>query len=391
MADDGPHAVRVGRRRAGAAPADRGLLRAVRADPILAPVFAQMSEDHPQHVATWLGEVFGGPPRYTEEHGGYPHMLAKHRDRALTEEQRTPLGRSSSARRPTRPGCPTTPSSAPRSSPTSSGGRGSRWPTRSRARTPPPEAPVPRWGWGEAPPYVAVASARRWRSASSPARAPTRCPGSRAASRSRSPPRWGETLVSRGTFGGVDVAHVSRHGAGHVRLSNHVDAPGEHRRARAARRRRRARGHGLRRGRPGRRARLADLLRRPALPGQPAAGRLALHVLRRAGRSAPRALDLRGPVRGPAARARCSTRRRRRGHRDARRRLLRPRRRAALQHAGGDPRARRGRRHGRLPDRRARRPCWPARPSCRSRSSATRPTTPTACRPRRRRSSGCSS
>jgi len=34
--------------------------------------------------------------------------------------------------------------------------------------------------------------------------------------------RWGEALVSRGTVAGVDVAHVSRHGAGHVRLSNHV-------------------------------------------------------------------------------------------------------------------------------------------------------------------------
>jgi purine nucleoside phosphorylase len=33
---------------------------------------------------------------------------------------------------------------------------------------------------------------------------------------------WGEALVSRGTFAGVDVVHVSRHGAGHVRLSNHV-------------------------------------------------------------------------------------------------------------------------------------------------------------------------
>jgi purine nucleoside phosphorylase len=33
---------------------------------------------------------------------------------------------------------------------------------------------------------------------------------------------WGEALVSRGTFGGADVVHVSRHGAGHVRLSNHV-------------------------------------------------------------------------------------------------------------------------------------------------------------------------
>jgi purine nucleoside phosphorylase len=36
------------------------------------------------------------------------------------------------------------------------------------------------------------------------------------------PTPWGEALVSRGTFAGVAVAHVSRHGAGHVRLSNHV-------------------------------------------------------------------------------------------------------------------------------------------------------------------------
>src|SRR5688572_17560065 len=33
---------------------------------------------------------------------------------------------------------------------------------------------------------------------------------------------WGQALVSRGTFAGVEVAHVSRHAEGHVRLSNHV-------------------------------------------------------------------------------------------------------------------------------------------------------------------------
>jgi purine nucleoside phosphorylase len=33
---------------------------------------------------------------------------------------------------------------------------------------------------------------------------------------------WGEALVSAGRFAGVDVLHVSRHGAGHPRLSNHV-------------------------------------------------------------------------------------------------------------------------------------------------------------------------
>jgi len=35
--------------------------------------------------------------------------------------------------------------------------------------------------------------------------------------------RWGATTVTRGRFGGIDVAHVSRHGAGHVRLSNHIE------------------------------------------------------------------------------------------------------------------------------------------------------------------------
>jgi len=30
----------------------------------------------------------GGPPTYTDEHGGYPHMLQKHRRLGLTGEQR---------------------------------------------------------------------------------------------------------------------------------------------------------------------------------------------------------------------------------------------------------------------------------------------------------------
>jgi len=34
--------------------------------------------------------------------------------------------------------------------------------------------------------------------------------------------RFGEALVSRGSIGDAEVLHVSRHGAGHPRLSNHV-------------------------------------------------------------------------------------------------------------------------------------------------------------------------
>jgi truncated hemoglobin YjbI len=46
-------------------------------DPLLAPVFGEMSPEHPQRVAAWLGEVFGGPKIYSERYGGYPRMLSQ--------------------------------------------------------------------------------------------------------------------------------------------------------------------------------------------------------------------------------------------------------------------------------------------------------------------------
>jgi CDGSH-type Zn-finger protein/truncated hemoglobin YjbI len=57
-------------------------------DPLLAPLFANMSADHPERVAKWLGEVFGGPPRYSDEYGGYPRMLSQHVGKGLTEQWR---------------------------------------------------------------------------------------------------------------------------------------------------------------------------------------------------------------------------------------------------------------------------------------------------------------
>jgi truncated hemoglobin YjbI len=57
-------------------------------DALLAPLFADMAPDHPERVAAWLGEVFGGPPEYTERYGGYPHMVSRHLGKALTEAQR---------------------------------------------------------------------------------------------------------------------------------------------------------------------------------------------------------------------------------------------------------------------------------------------------------------
>ena len=58
-------------------------------DPLLAPLFATMSADHPQRVAKWLAEVFCGPDAYSTEFGGYPRMISQHLGKRLTEEQRT--------------------------------------------------------------------------------------------------------------------------------------------------------------------------------------------------------------------------------------------------------------------------------------------------------------
>jgi truncated hemoglobin YjbI len=57
-------------------------------DPLLSKLFSQMSPDHPERVASWLGQVFGGPPAYSESYGEYDRMISQHLDKALTPEQR---------------------------------------------------------------------------------------------------------------------------------------------------------------------------------------------------------------------------------------------------------------------------------------------------------------
>jgi truncated hemoglobin YjbI/uncharacterized protein YndB with AHSA1/START domain len=62
--------------------------RYVPEDPLLSELFANMAPDHPERVAAWLGETFGGPKRYSEDYGGYDRMVSRHLGTALTEEQR---------------------------------------------------------------------------------------------------------------------------------------------------------------------------------------------------------------------------------------------------------------------------------------------------------------
>ncbi|MFD9221999.1 group II truncated hemoglobin [Streptomyces sp. NPDC060064] len=61
---------------------------AVLADPLLAPVFADFTPTHIEHVAVWLAEVFDGPARFTAELGGHQALLRAHLGLSITEEQR---------------------------------------------------------------------------------------------------------------------------------------------------------------------------------------------------------------------------------------------------------------------------------------------------------------
>jgi hemoglobin len=94
----------------------------------------------------------GGPATYTDTLGGYEHMLAKHRDLAIAPEQRlrfvTLLSRAADAA-----GLPPDPEFR-------AAIMGyAEWGSRLALHNSQPgaavaaHAPVPRWGWGVAPPY----------------------------------------------------------------------------------------------------------------------------------------------------------------------------------------------------------------------------------------------
>ena len=112
-----------------------------------------MDPEHAHYVALWLAEVFGGPPEYTERRGGYPNMMHKHLNLAITEPQRRRwVNLMMDAADEV--GLPADPEF-----------RAAfvgyiEWGTRialdnsQPGATPVEQAPVPRWGWGVAPPYL---------------------------------------------------------------------------------------------------------------------------------------------------------------------------------------------------------------------------------------------
>jgi hemoglobin len=122
-------------------------------EPMLNPLFpGGVGADHRDHVARWWIEVFGGADDYTTELGGYENMLAHHRNLAITADQRRRFA-SLMGRAADDAGLPEDPEF--RAAFVGYVERGTRLAmSNSQVDSEPvPHAPVPRWGWGVAPPY----------------------------------------------------------------------------------------------------------------------------------------------------------------------------------------------------------------------------------------------
>jgi hemoglobin len=125
----------------------------VERDDLLAGFFpGGVSEAHRDHVTAWWCEVFGGPDRYSAQLGGYESMLGHHRDLGITSEQRFRFA-SLMSHAADDAGLPDDPEFR------SAFVAYVEWGTRLAQHNSQPgapvaeHAPVPRWGWGEAPPY----------------------------------------------------------------------------------------------------------------------------------------------------------------------------------------------------------------------------------------------
>ena len=125
----------------------------VEGDDLLTGFFPSgVDEAHRAHVAAWWCEVLGGATAYTAQRGGYPTMLDHHRGLDITPAQRHRFASTMSLAADDA-GLPDDPEF-----------RAAivgyvEWGSRLALQNSRPgaevveAAPVPRWGWGVAPPY----------------------------------------------------------------------------------------------------------------------------------------------------------------------------------------------------------------------------------------------
>lgn len=122
------------------------------ADELLAPLFASMDSEHVRLVGLWIAEVFGGPAAYSEARGGYGAMVERHMGKGITEPQRRRwfnlmMDAADEVGLPADPEFRAAFASY------------IEWGTRLALHNSQPgadvvrKAPMPKWGWGVAPPY----------------------------------------------------------------------------------------------------------------------------------------------------------------------------------------------------------------------------------------------
>src|SRR5262249_23172421 len=101
------------------------------------------------HVSAFVAEVFGGPKTYGERLGGHPHMIERHIGRKITEAQRS-RWMQLLLQCADEIGVPSDPEF--RSAMVGYIEWGSRIAvlTSNSESASPGDAPMPKWGWGEA-------------------------------------------------------------------------------------------------------------------------------------------------------------------------------------------------------------------------------------------------
>lgn len=121
---------------------------------LFGPLFpGGVTEEHCRHVSTWWAEVFGGPADYTDQLGGYDNMLNHHLNLGITEEQRS-LFVSVMSQAADDAGLPADPEFRSALLAYLEWGTRLAFDNSQVGAIPFKGTPVPRWGWGEAPPYL---------------------------------------------------------------------------------------------------------------------------------------------------------------------------------------------------------------------------------------------
>jgi len=124
-------------------------------DELLYPVFKDMAADHSQHVAHFIGEVFGGPAAYTSKDKGSHHKMIQHHIGKMLNENKRKRWMELLLQSADEIGLANDPEF--RSALVGYLEWGSRIAVINSEKTENPideNEPMPKWGWGERRPYI---------------------------------------------------------------------------------------------------------------------------------------------------------------------------------------------------------------------------------------------